>query len=554
MTQIDDIRLILNAIAADIPGFIQTGIPENVKSQNVRSLHDRDNQAAQQMLDLLEQLHESSQLLQGDEDPNEEPPSEFFRAGYFYLQWETTEFSRIPIAFYVCTGVPELGWWKFPSLSALPITHYGVGADPNEGLGLATIPNLGDYYVQTDDGTAGGEVLSVWFYTGVQAGDKWVKIVKGEGGDSGDTPTLQEVWDEDSNVETPDGSSIVIKDTAGARDNIVPFTIIGGDVESTFFKDDGNFVDSFCSKYGLWALGSFNPTSLNNNNVANHAYGYAVLYSLITGSRNTGIGSNALFSITSGHENVAVGSNAGSGFNSGGTKVQNGNTWLGTECGVEAQEVNSTTVIGFRAAFKFRNGSHNIMIGAGSAGNFRDGSGNTIIGRVGFPANTDIDNNVILATGEAGNLTGVVFRVFEDGTTVIPKQTKELYAEEATGKAVVTKEILEDVLASRRKVFDFGKTPVVWTSDGSQTIELSKPISADDWANKIKATITWEDPFEGYKEFGHLANVEGGYLRCAVFIRGNTGNLDITLFLHDNPLGGQHPFTIPAGAKLILEF
>lgn len=188
MADITEIRDILNAVGTDIPNFIKTGIPENVKSQNVRSIHSRSNNAEKLMLDLIESLLEGNNLLQGEDDPNVNMPSDYFAPGYFYLRWETTLFSRIPIEFYVYTGVPEMGWFKFLTAGQLPQKYFGTIENPN----TEPIPTLepvvfeiGDLYVQTDDGTKDGAVKAVWFYSKLSIGDQWVKLAPSSGSGEG---------------------------------------------------------------------------------------------------------------------------------------------------------------------------------------------------------------------------------------------------------------------------------------------------------------------------------------------------------------------------------
>lgn len=186
MADIAEIRDILESVGTDIPNFIKTGIPENIKSQNVRSIHERTNDAEQLMLDLIEALIEGNNLLQGDDDPNVNMPSEFFAPGYFYLRWETTEFSRIPIEFFVYTGVPEIGWYLFKDFTETGF-HYGVVSNPNDGV-LFT-PKVGDYYIETTDGTPDGDFLSIWLFTNMATGPQFVNPYGSQGPEGPAGPT-----------------------------------------------------------------------------------------------------------------------------------------------------------------------------------------------------------------------------------------------------------------------------------------------------------------------------------------------------------------------------
>lgn len=60
---------------------------------------------------------------------------------------------------------------------------YGVIADPNLETPIGAF-TPGDYYIQTSDGTNLGDILSVWLYTGLETGDKFVNPY-GSKGDPG---------------------------------------------------------------------------------------------------------------------------------------------------------------------------------------------------------------------------------------------------------------------------------------------------------------------------------------------------------------------------------
>lgn len=186
MAEIDDIRELLQILQTDIPDFIKTGIPENIKSQNVRSLHARDNEASRRMLSLIQTLSEGDRLLQGEDDPNVNMPSDYFAPGYAYLRWEITEYSRIPIEFYLYTGVPELGWFRFLTAGQLAQKYYATIADPNAEPIPTFEPvvfSIGDFYVKTSDGTKTGDVDAVWMFTKMSVGNQWVKLAPSSSGD-----------------------------------------------------------------------------------------------------------------------------------------------------------------------------------------------------------------------------------------------------------------------------------------------------------------------------------------------------------------------------------
>jgi len=176
MSEFDEIKQELQDLEVDIPNQIKTGIPKNVKSQNVRSIHQRTVDASKRMLDLFEAFSENENLLQGNEDPNIEPPLEDFGPGYFYLRWGGTEFSRFPIAFYVYTGVPELQWLQLLKSDSTN-RIYGTSANPNS-VQIINTPNrmVGDFYIETSTGNADGNIISTWIYVGINAGSLWLKL------------------------------------------------------------------------------------------------------------------------------------------------------------------------------------------------------------------------------------------------------------------------------------------------------------------------------------------------------------------------------------------
>lgn len=176
MAEIDEIRQELEELQDIIPTQIQTGIPQNVKSQNIRSIHERSTEASLQILDVLESLNEADNVLEGFDDPNEVPPTEDYLPGFFYRRWVSTEFSQQPITFYIYTGVPELQWVQILNLT-LPVKLYGTAANPNAVPLINTEDRIvGDLYIRTDTGESDGDILSVWIYLGFATGNKWIQL------------------------------------------------------------------------------------------------------------------------------------------------------------------------------------------------------------------------------------------------------------------------------------------------------------------------------------------------------------------------------------------
>ena len=164
---IEQILIELQGIEADIPQFIKTGIPENVKSDNIRSLELRNNQSIQDILEHIEDFAETGTVLVGVQDPNVTPPPNY-SIGSLYLQ--KTMPGSVNTALFIYTGIDGVGWQNLISnQNQGPSFFYGVNPDPNNIL-FQNI-KIGDYYVQTSDGTADGDVLSFWIFTSLLTGD-----------------------------------------------------------------------------------------------------------------------------------------------------------------------------------------------------------------------------------------------------------------------------------------------------------------------------------------------------------------------------------------------
>lgn len=159
-------------------------------------------------------------------------------------------------------------------------------------------------------------------------------------------------------------------------------------------------------------------------------FGYYALHALKRDVLNTAIafnsafGTNALRELEQGVGNSAFGNNAGRYV-----RLGDNNTFVGRSAGYSLN-LNRLT------------GSNNTFIGA-LAGNGvgASSSGNTIIG-VNPAVSTEINNEIIICFGNGQ----IGFRKYSDGRVVLPTQTKETYAADTTGKAVVTKEILNSYI------------------------------------------------------------------------------------------------------------
>lgn len=188
MATIDDIRTLLTGIGTDIPAFIKTGIPENVRSQNVRALHQRNNEAVDLILDVLEDMADADKILHGTDNPNVNPPAEAYTAGYFFVRWAFTSVSHTPIEFYIYTGVPALGWFELKTSETVSYKYGSSAPAPADAVNM----KVGDYYVQTDDGTAEGAVQSVFLYTEATSGSMFFELKKATTeGDYISTPDIE---------------------------------------------------------------------------------------------------------------------------------------------------------------------------------------------------------------------------------------------------------------------------------------------------------------------------------------------------------------------------
>lgn len=176
----------LEAIEADIPQFIKTGIPKNVKSDKHRSLEERANIADQDLLEHIIAFYDNmGMVMYSPGDPNENPPTEDYDIGQLYVQ--TNQSTGDLMNLFIYTGLDSLGWWKFQNFEADTATkYYGTIESPNE----EPIPNLpsvnpfkiGDFYIRTSTGTADGNVLDVWLFLGLATGDQWINLLAGSGG------------------------------------------------------------------------------------------------------------------------------------------------------------------------------------------------------------------------------------------------------------------------------------------------------------------------------------------------------------------------------------
>lgn len=106
------------------------------------------------------------------------------------------------------------------------------------------------------------------------------------------------------------------------------------------------------------------------------------------------------------------------------------------------------TAIGSLALGQLINGDRNIAIGASALANITTANNNTVIGAInkaGLNNVEELTNNIIIGYG----FNEIGFRVDGNtGLTTVPKQTLTSYNDDSTGKAIVTKEVLDNKIAN----------------------------------------------------------------------------------------------------------
>lgn len=237
--------------------------------------------------------------------------------------------------------------------------------------------------------------------------------------------------------------------------------------------------------FGDWAL------KLCTTGYFNTAIGEGTLQKITEGWGNVAVGGNALQNSIGGSKNVAVGvgalnrntgySNIAIGYGAGGLATSSGNT---------------NTVIGFQAGRDITIGTNNILIenifqASITSGNYNivlnplnksgvtTGSYNTIIGAYDGTFPNAMANNVIIGDGQ-GNIR---FRTTNTGLTTVPGQTNTLIDGDTTGKAVVTKEYINNRLVEEKTAgytltdADSGKI-IIFKTTTSQTLVIPTGLAA----------------------------------------------------------------------------
>jgi hypothetical protein len=240
-------------------------------------------------------------------------------------------------------------------------------------------------------------------------------------------------------------------------------TAVGIDVLKVSIKTTG-ITGSFNSGFGESALSSnttgyqndaFGASALRSNTTGflNTSIGNATLVSNTTGIRNTAIGAGALYYNTTGNRNVAVGLGASQNATTGSYNVS-----LGYQAGSNNRVGNTNIQIGynFNISAGLNGGNNNTFISNDLTNlGIITGNNNVILGSPSGLAST-LSNYIILAD----NSGTIRFQTTDTGLTTVPGQTNILINADTTGKAVVTKEYLTNVVGSQnlQQVTNLGAT------------------------------------------------------------------------------------------------
>jgi hypothetical protein len=214
--------------------------------------------------------------------------------------------------------------------------------------------------------------------------------------------------------------------------------------------------------FGDWTLrfcttGTFNTAigggalHLLQGGSYNTAIGPSALRNNLNGSRNTAVGTSALQNNT-GSNNTAIGSVAGGATASSGSS----NILIGFQAGRDVSTGTNNLLIENITNASITSGSYNIILNPKQKSGVTTGSNNTIIGCWDGTFAAGLAGNVIIGNG----LGQIRLQSTSTGLTTVPGQTNILIDGDATGKAVVTKEYLTNVVGSQnlQQVTNIGAT------------------------------------------------------------------------------------------------
>lgn len=212
----------------------------------------------------------------------------------------------------------------------------------------------------------------------------------------------------------------------------------------------GQFTASFESDGYLTISSNINSNTLATTNLY---YGTNALRGLTKANASTSANNNVF------------GTNALSKLNGGNGR----NTSFGAESGILLIDGSFNSFFGYRAGYPLLHGNNN-----------------TIIGRTESGLPTTLNDNIIIATGKAG-VADIGFRVTETGLTTVPKQTQTTFNSDSSGKAVVTKEILNNAISSIPTIDDSN----FLKKDENNTVNSNFGITSPTW--KIGSNIMTDD-------------------------------------------------------------
>ena len=174
------------------------------------------------------------------------------------------------------------------------------------------------------------------------------------------------------------------------------------------------------------------------NATQNTAVGQYALQNSISGQKNTAIGLSALGKNTASY-NTAIGSYAGGAVLSTGTE----NILVGYQAGAYITSgKNNLLIENIGSNASITSGDYNIILNPKQRSGITTGSNNTIIGCFDNTFATGLTSNVIIANG----LGAIRFQSTDTGLTTVPGQTNALIEADTTGKAVATKEYVNNRL------------------------------------------------------------------------------------------------------------
>lgn len=292
-----------------------------------------------------------------------------------------------------------------------PVDDRFVVAD---SLSLYNLPNKYDgMFASTID----GDERILWIYNEVK--NEWSKV-----GKPSEVNTLQEVLTKGNTTD-----QFIV--STGGNWIVIPDTLTSQHYAFYVYQPGTPKYDSY-SKGGVFGLSFMPDGRIAWSNFLTGTDGF--------GSDNTPYGFYALENLTK--ENIGNANNL----------ISRGNLAVGNQSMRLFERGTRNTAVGGYAGRDFKNGDGNTLVGYWAGSNANDTLiGNTIIGNYSLPAGTSsLKNNIIISSGAISDVNKIGFRVFEDGTSVIPRQTQATFDSDTTGKAIVTKEILEDAIDELR--------------------------------------------------------------------------------------------------------